>query len=208
MACSCCRGAESISDDSRPGAARPGRPSGRREARCPRTTPPGMTVPMPQTSTRRSIGVVPTVPAARMRLAKQEVAQCDRTLPGAANLPGSAAARDPGGTSRPGTVPVPRCPPVDPQPAGETSARNVSVRRFLQIPPGALAATPPLRGARARREPRHPVPLLPRAKMTFSPGFRRGFDPPADAPQGPPPRPAGGAGYGPGAAGELCNHKG
>jgi len=112
------------------------------------------------------------------------------------------------GTSRPGTVPVPRCPPVDPRPAGETSARNVSVRRFLQIPPGALAATPPLRGARARRGPRHPDPPLPQARIAFSPGFRRGFDPPADAPQGPPPRPAGGAGYGPGAAGELRDRKG
>jgi len=167
-----------------------------------------MTVPMPQASTRRSTGVVPTVPAAQMRLAKPEVARCYRTLPGAANLPGSTAPRDPGGTSRPGTVPVPRCPPVDPQPAGETSARNVSVRRFLQIPPGALAATPPLRGARARRGPRHPDPPLPQARIAFSPGFRRGFDPPADAPQGPPPRPAGGAGYGPGAAGELRDRKG
>ena len=115
---------------------------------------------------------VPGFPAARMHLAKPEVARCYQTLPGAANLPGSTVARL-------GRVPFP-CRAVRRSTPGRL-AKDRSGGSALIDSAGRS------RGTSARREPWCPVPPLLWAGISFSSGFRRGFDPPAGAPWDPLP---------------------
>jgi len=82
---------------------------------------------------------VPGFPAARMRLAKPEVARCYRALPGAANLPGSTVARlgprrvSAGYRSR--AARFAGRPPAGWRKIGPEDQRSL-------IPPGALAGRP------------------------------------------------------------------